>query len=87
MLNSFEGFGLLDVDLVKIMLPLVRWSIDGCAFLLFEACIYAIHLFSKKKSYILMLQFVLIMVGSGIHVLCTSVSHDLLHILWEGWVS
>jgi hypothetical protein len=84
MLNSFEGFGLLDVDLVKIMLPLVRWSIDGCAFLLFEACIYAIHLFSKKKSYILMLQFVLIMVGSSIDVLCTSASLDFLDFCWGG---
>jgi hypothetical protein len=33
MLNcSLDCFGLLDIDLVKIMLLLVRWSIDGGAF-------------------------------------------------------
>lgn len=59
---------------------LVRSSvyIDGGAFPSFEACMY-VRLF-RKKIYIciLTLQFVLIMVGSSIDVLCTSTSPELL---------
>jgi hypothetical protein len=57
-------------------------NIDGGAFPSFEACMYAC--LGKNKTCILMLQFVLIMVGSSIDVLCTSASLDLLDFCWGG---